>query len=103
MAAETQLARQRARAREHHRARHHPLSKGPTLRLDRDALPATEVTASLDDDVHQRERALIETALAACRGRISGAQGAARRLGLPASTLEFRIKRLGIDKFRHRR
>jgi hypothetical protein len=28
--------------------------------------------------------------------------GAARRLGMAASTLEFRIKRLGIDKFRYR-
>jgi len=29
--------------------------------------------------------------------------GAARRLGMAASTLEFRIKRLGIDKFRFRK
>ena len=28
---------------------------------------------------------------------------AARRLGLPASTLEFRIRRLDIDKFQYRR
>jgi hypothetical protein len=38
----------------------------------------------------------------ASRGRISGAKGAARQLGLPASTLEFRIRRLAIDKFRYR-
>jgi formate hydrogenlyase transcriptional activator len=79
------------------------LSKGPTLRLDRDIMPAAETPASLADHVNESERALIETTLSACRGRVSGAQGAARRLGLPASTLEFRIKRLGIDKFRHRR
>jgi formate hydrogenlyase transcriptional activator len=79
------------------------LSKGPTLRLDREALPTADVTSSLADDVQERERSLIESALVACRGRIAGAQGAARRLGLPPSTLEFRIKRLGIDKFRHRR
>jgi formate hydrogenlyase transcriptional activator len=79
------------------------LSRSATLRLDRDALPASNVTSSLEDDVNERERTLIETALAACRGRVSGAQGAAQRLGLPASTLEFRIKRLGIDKFRYRR
>ena len=48
------------------------------------------------------ERAAIEEALRAARGRVSGANGAARRLGMPASTLEFRIKRLGIDKFRYR-
>ena len=78
------------------------LSKGPTLRLDREALPAADITSSLEDGVQERERALIESALAGCRGRIAGAHGAARRLGLPPSTLEFRIKRLGIDKFRHR-
>jgi transcriptional regulator with GAF, ATPase, and Fis domain len=57
---------------------------------------------SLADHVTKTERTAIETALAASRGRISGADGAARRLGLPASTLEFRIKRLAIDKFRYR-
>ena len=36
-------------------------------------------------------------------GRVSGPSGAARRLGLPHSTLEFRIKKLGIDKFQFRR
>ncbi len=78
------------------------LSTGTTVRLDREALPTAEAT-SLQKDVNERERTLIEAALAACRGRISGAHGAARRLGLPASTLEFRITRLGIDKFRYRR
>jgi formate hydrogenlyase transcriptional activator len=37
------------------------------------------------------------------RGRISGPNGAAKLLGLPHSTLEFRIKKLGIDKFQFRR
>lgn len=46
------------------------------------------------------ERAIIEAALAACRGRVSGTSGAATRLGIPASTLEHRIKALGIDKTR---
>jgi formate hydrogenlyase transcriptional activator len=79
------------------------LSKGETLRIDRDALPGAErAPVSLADHVTKTERTAIETALAASRGRISGADGAARRLGLPASTLEFRIKRLAIDKFRYR-
>ena len=49
------------------------------------------------------ERQAIESALRASRGRVAGANGAARRLGLPASTLEFRIRRLEIDKFQYRR
>ena len=44
------------------------------------------------------ERDFIEAALAASRGRVSGASGAAARLGVPPSTLENRIKALGIDK-----
>src|SRR5262249_30466823 len=47
---------------------------------------------------HHRERALIEEALRKTRGRVSGPFGAAARLGLPASTLESRIRSLGIDK-----
>jgi formate hydrogenlyase transcriptional activator len=39
----------------------------------------------------------------ASHGRVSGQNGAAKRLGLPHSTLEFRIKKLGIDKFQFRR
>jgi formate hydrogenlyase transcriptional activator len=35
-------------------------------------------------------------------GRVSGRAGAASRLGVPASTLESKIKRFGIDKLRFR-
>ena len=44
----------------------------------------------------EHERALIEAALAACRGRVSGPSGAAAKLGLPRQTLESKIKALGI-------
>lgn len=44
------------------------------------------------------EREFIEAALAACRGRVAGRSGAAARLGVPPSTLDHRIKALGIDK-----
>jgi GAF domain-containing protein len=53
--------------------------------------------------LQNQERKLIEDTLRATRGRVSGLHGAAVRLGLPASTLEFRIRRLGIDKFQYRR
>jgi formate hydrogenlyase transcriptional activator len=48
------------------------------------------------------ERARIEVALRAARGRVSGADGAAASLGVAASTLEARIRRLKIDKFSFR-
>jgi transcriptional regulator with GAF, ATPase, and Fis domain len=44
------------------------------------------------------EREIIEAALAACRGRVSGRSGAAAKLGVPPSTLENRIKALHINK-----
>jgi formate hydrogenlyase transcriptional activator len=50
------------------------------------------------------ERQQIEEALKASRGRVYGDGGAAEALGVPPSTLESRIRRLGIDKHAfHRR
>jgi formate hydrogenlyase transcriptional activator len=49
------------------------------------------------------ERQEIERALAASRGRVYGGEGAAETLGVPPSTLEARIRRLGIDKNAFRR
>jgi PAS domain S-box-containing protein len=44
------------------------------------------------------EREIIEAALTDSRGRVSGPSGAATKLGMPASTLESRIKVLKIRK-----
>jgi DNA-binding NtrC family response regulator len=49
------------------------------------------------------ERRQIEEALKASRGRVYGDGGAADALGVPPSTLESRIRRLGIDKHAFRR
>jgi formate hydrogenlyase transcriptional activator len=45
-----------------------------------------------------RERKLIEAALAATHGRVSGPRGAAAKLRIPPTTLEYKIKRLRIRK-----
>jgi transcriptional regulator with GAF, ATPase, and Fis domain len=45
------------------------------------------------------ERTRIEAALAQSNGKISGAHGAAAILGIPASTLESKIRTLRINKF----
>ena len=50
-------------------------------------------------DVKQ-EKDMIEAALVASHGRISGASGAAVNLGLPSRTLESKIKRLKINVYK---
>ncbi len=46
----------------------------------------------------RRERQMIEDALAGSRGRVAGPNGAAARLRVSPSTLEYRIKKLRIRK-----
>ena len=46
------------------------------------------------------ERETIAAALAETRGRVSGPSGAAAKLGIPASTLESKIRSMNIDKYR---
>jgi formate hydrogenlyase transcriptional activator len=48
------------------------------------------------------ERKMIGAALADARGRVSGPSGAAAKLGIPASTLESKIRSMNIDKYRFR-
>jgi PAS domain S-box-containing protein len=48
------------------------------------------------------EKRVIEAALAEAHGQVSGPTGAAARLGIPASTLDSKIKTLKIDKHRYR-
>ena len=64
--------------------------------------PEAEPPVGLQPALINQERELIEAALAETRGRVSGPEGAARRLGVPRSTLEYRIQSLRIDKYRYR-
>src|SRR3984885_7549163 len=61
-----------------------------------------EPRAGLQPSLINQERELIEAALAETGGRISGPEGAARRLGVPRTTLEYKIKSLRIDKYQFR-
>jgi len=54
-------------------------------------------TAATDRKSNERQR--IEAALAQSNGKIAGATGAAAKLGIPASTLESKIRSLRINKF----
>jgi DNA-binding NtrC family response regulator len=58
------------------------------------------VLAEDEREFFNRERKVIEAALEACRGRVSGPSGAAAKLGIPHQTLESKITKLGIDKRR---
>jgi len=64
--------------------------------------PQRRRTARLVTALVNTEKEMIEGALAASRGRISGPLGAAAKLGLPRQTLESKIKALQIDKLSFR-
>jgi formate hydrogenlyase transcriptional activator len=57
-------------------------------------------TTALGRVLRKQEKEMIEAALAESRGRVSGPAGAAAKLGLPTRTLDSKIKRLRIDKYR---
>ena len=65
--------------------------------------PESKNPLELSQKLAAQEREIIEAALRECGGRVSGSTGAAARLGMPGSTLESKIKSLGIDKHRFRR
>jgi formate hydrogenlyase transcriptional activator len=50
----------------------------------------------------EREREMIEAALAQCQGRVSGPSGAAALLKVPRQTLESKIASFGINKLQYR-
>jgi len=78
------------------------LCEGETFAVDESWLKEkrhqpSKRTASPVTTLAEGERGVIEAALAACHGRISGPRGAAATLGVPRQTLESKIKALHID------
>jgi formate hydrogenlyase transcriptional activator len=57
----------------------------------------------LSEKLASQEKEMIEAALAASHGRVSGPSGAAAKLGIPQSTLDSKIKSLKINKHLFRR
>jgi transcriptional regulator with GAF, ATPase, and Fis domain len=80
------------------------LCDDPRLRIPADLLveKRCSVASTLDAALQGNEQRMIEQALAEAEGRVSGSTGAAARLGVPASTLESKIRRYNIDKLRYR-
>jgi formate hydrogenlyase transcriptional activator len=77
------------------------LSDSEVFRLDSDVWHCTPLRGCSPKRV-SNVRIEIEAALKVSRGRVSGPKGAAIRLGVPASTLESRIRALSINKFQFR-
>jgi formate hydrogenlyase transcriptional activator len=78
------------------------LARNGVLSIDAEMLRGAATPAPAAQQADARERDAIIAALTASQGKVSGEEGAAKRIGVPASTLEFRIKKLAIDKFRYR-
>jgi formate hydrogenlyase transcriptional activator len=84
------------------------LCEGDTFSIDETSLmreipqrsgPAVPLVTTIAD----REREIIEAALAECGGRVAGPLGAAAKLGIPRQTLDSKIASLNIDKRRFRK
>jgi DNA-binding NtrC family response regulator len=74
-----------------------------TLKLDAHKGTADGSASQLEPaETRHHQKAEIEAVLRETRGRISGPDGAAVRLGVPASTLESRIRALKINKHQFR-
>ena len=79
------------------------LCDGDTFAVDDSWLRGKRANGSrgrghLTATLQEREKAMIEAALAESQGRISGPRGAAAKLGIPRQTLESKIRSLHIDK-----
>jgi formate hydrogenlyase transcriptional activator len=80
------------------------LAEGDCFSVDPNWLPLDARGASssppLRTDLADRERTMIEDALRATGGMVSGPHGAAKRLGMPRQTLQSRLRKLGINAHR---
>ena len=81
------------------------LSDGGTFSVDETWLTpvtpkAATTTVPLVANLMVHEKEIIETALREAGGLISGPTGAANKLGIPRQTLESKIRKLGINRYR---
>ena len=60
--------------------------------------PRSAPTGLLTETLQNQEKKIIEAALAESKGKVGGPNGAAAILGIPASTLDSKIKQLNIEK-----
>jgi PAS domain S-box-containing protein len=79
------------------------LCSGDTFWVDEAWLPIQESSppgwsGPLTQTLQHQEKEIIEAALAASKGRVAGPNGAAAKLRIPRSTLDWKIKQLKIAK-----
>ena len=68
--------------------------------LSREPLQPNPPSRPPAEKLIDRQKEMIEAALAESKGRVSGPCGAATKLGIPSSTLESKIKALKVKKHR---
>ena len=59
-----------------------------------------ELSSPLAKTLQNQEKEIIEAALAESKGKVAGSNGAAAKLGIPPSTLDWKIKQLKIKKYK---
>ena len=79
------------------------LCNGDTFRIERAWLTTQNAglrrgLESLTETLQNYEKGIIEAALTESNGKVAGPDGAAAKLGIPRSTLDARIKQLGIKR-----
>jgi formate hydrogenlyase transcriptional activator len=80
------------------------LAKGPVIKnieipgLNKAGIKAEEDPAAAVKTIFENERDHIYNVLKLCNGKVSGNDGAAKLLGVPATTLNSKIKRLSLSK-----
>jgi len=80
------------------------LSQGDVFSIDegwiKRQIRRPQPTPALATSIAEREREIIEAALAESEGRVAGPSGAAAKLGIPRQTLDSKIASLQISKLR---
>jgi len=68
--------------------------------INHESIPIPQANRQFSNQLILHQKEMIEAALTESRGRVSGPSGAAAKLGIPASTLESKIRSLKINKHR---
>jgi PAS domain S-box-containing protein len=81
------------------------LTSGDTFWIEKAWLASPEpvrlgLPGPLPETLQHQEREIIERALSESKGKVAGPEGAAAKLGIPRSTLDWKIKQLRIKKHR---
>lgn len=76
-----------------------PQIQDPSLPLPAVAAPILTDTPQEPMSLQEHERAYIQKVIALARGKLSGPKGAAALLGIPRSTLQHRMRKLGIQTY----